>query len=106
MVQSEQINELSAALAVAQGMMKAAAYNRINPHFKNRYADLAAVWDAIREPLSKNQLSVTQTIEPNGSGLYLKTTLRHGSGQWVSSMYPLPSGAKPQELGSALTYGR
>ncbi len=106
-MQSESIDALSAALAKAQGEMKAAAFNRVNPHFKNKYADLAAVWDAIRGPLSKNGLSVTQTIEPiNGSGMYLRTVLRHASGQWVSSMYPLPEGAKPQELGSALTYGR
>ncbi len=106
-MQSESVNELATALAKAQGDMKAAAFNRVNPHFKNKYADLAAVWDAIRGPLSKNGLSVTQTIEPiNGSGVYLRTVLRHASGQWVSSLYPLPEGAKPQELGSALTYGR
>ncbi len=106
-MQSESIAELAAALAKAQGIMKAATYNRMNPHFKNKYADLAAVWDAIRDPLSKNGLSITQTIEPiNGAGTYLRTTLRHASGQWVSSMYPLPEGAKPQEMGSALTYGR
>lgn len=106
-MQSEQINELATALAKAQGEMKAAVFNRMNPHFKNKYADLAAVWEAIREPLSKNGLSVTQTIEPiNGIGLYLRTMLRHASGQWVSSLYPLPQAAKAQEFGSALTYGR
>ncbi len=106
-MQSKSIDFLSAALAKAQGDMKAAAFNRVNPHFKNKYADLAAVWDAIRGPLSKNGLSITQTIEPiNGTGTYLRTTLRHASGQWVSSMYPLPDSAKPQEMGSALTYGR
>lgn len=53
-MQSETTNELSAALAKAQRDMKAAAFNRINPHFKNRYADLTAVLDAIREPLATN----------------------------------------------------
>jgi hypothetical protein len=38
--------------------------------------------------------------------LFLTTTLRHTSGQWISSEYPLPMGATPQQLGSALTYAR
>jgi hypothetical protein len=105
-MQSEQTNELSAALAVAQGAMKAATFNKINPHFKNRYADLAAVVDAIRGPLASNGLSYTQTTEIREGGFVLVTTLRHASGQWVASEYPLPAGAKPQELGSALTYAR
>lgn len=105
-MQSDQINDLSAALASAQGAMRSATFNRINPHFKNRYADLAAVWDAIRDPLSKNGLSITQTMGPYGEGFYLFTTLRHASGQWVQSLQPLPLAAKPQEFGSALTYAR
>ncbi len=105
-MQSSQVEKLSEALARAQGMMKTAGYNRMNPHFKSRYADLAAVWDAIREPLAKNGLAVTQTIHPLNEALYLYTHLRHASGQWVSSLYPLPIGAKAQEFGSALTYAR
>ena len=110
-MQSEQVDALSKALAAAQGQMKAAAYNRQNPHFKNKYADLAAVWEAIREPLSKNGLSITQTMErvlvgdANHTDLFLRTVLHHGN-QWIDSYYPLPSGAKPQEFGSALTYAR
>lgn len=105
-MQSESTNDLSAALAKAQAAMTAATFNRINPHFKNRYADLAAVIDAIREPLATNGLSFTQTTEIREGGFVLVTTLRHASGQWVASEYPLPVGAKPQELGSALTYAR
>lgn len=107
MNQSEGIAELSKALASAQGEMTAAIFNRINPHFKNKYADLAAIWDAIRKPLSKYGLSVTQTMEAiNGAGLMLVTTLRHSSGQWISSFQPLPTTPRPQEFGSALTYAR
>lgn len=105
-MQSEQTNELAAALALAQSSMKAAAFNKTNPHFKNKYADLAAVLDAIRLPLAANKLSVTQTTEIREGGLALVTTMRHSSGQWVASEYPLPSGVRPQELGSALTYAR
>ncbi len=105
-MESEQMADLAAALAKAQGVMGPAIINRQNPHFKNRYADLAAVIDAVRKPLADNGLSVTQTTELGNGVLILRTTLWHASGQWLSSEYPLPLGAKPQELGSALTYGR
>jgi len=105
-MQSEQTADLSAALAKAQAETKAAAFDKVNPHFKNKYASLAAVIDAIREPFAKNGLSYTQTTEMREGGFVLVTSLRHASGQWIASEYPLPVAAKPQELGSALTYAR
>ena len=96
------LNELAAALAKAQGAMNNASMNRINPHFKSKYADLAALWDAVRKPLSDNGLSVVQIIR-DGS---LHTMLLHTSGQRLCSDYPLPATARPQEMGSALTYAR
>jgi hypothetical protein len=113
-MQTENTNELAAALAKAQGAMENAKFDRTNPHFRNRYASLAAVVDAIRKPLSDNGLSYTQTTEIRENGFVLVTTLRHSSGQWIASEYPLPmakggtkdDGIKPQELGSALSYAR
>ena len=99
---SEQISELAAALAAAQGMMENAVMNRVNPHFKSKYADLAAIFDAARKPLSANGLAIVQTI---GDGI-LHTRLLHTSGQWIASEHPLPMSGKPQEIGSALTYAR
>ena len=99
---SEQISELAAALAVAQGMMENAIMNRTNPHFKTKYADLAAVLNAARKPLSANGLAIVQTI---GDGV-LHTRLLHTSGQWIASEHPLPMSGRPQEIGSALTYAR
>ena len=43
---SEQVNEVAAALAKAQGEMKPALKDSENPHFRSKYADLARVWDA------------------------------------------------------------
>ena len=96
------LNELAAALAKAQGAMNNASMNRINPHFKSKYADLAALWDAVRKPLSDNGLSVVQIIRDGR----LHTMLLHTSGQRLCSDYPLPATARPQEMGSALTYAR
>ena len=99
---SEQISELAAALAKAQGAMENAIMNRTNPHFKTKYADLAAVLNAARKPLSANGLAIVQTI---GDGV-LHTRLLHTSGQWIASEHPLPMSGRPQEIGSALTYAR
>ena len=99
---SEQISELAAALAKAQGMMENAVMNRLNPHFKTKYADLAAVFDAARKPLAANGLAIVQTI---GDGV-LHTRLLHTSGQWIASAHPLPTTGRPQEIGAALTYAR
>jgi hypothetical protein len=105
-MQSETIGTLAAALAKAQGEIENAKFNRTNPHFKNKYADLTAIFDAVRAPLSKNGLAVTQTIEVRETGMVLATKLMHSSGEWLGSEYPLPMSARPQEFGSALTYAK
>lgn len=108
MAQSENINELMTALSKAQGKMKPAVFNKINPHFKSKYADLASIWDAIRVPFSENGLSVIQTVESKeGYTHVMVTTLAHASGQFIRSEMPIMlTDTKPQALGSALTYYR
>jgi len=105
---SETINEIAAALAKAQGQIEGAKKDKKNPHLKNDYADLASVWDACREALTTNGLSVAQAAETNGEGAYGVTTmLMHSSGQWMSgTLYLRPMKDDPQGAGSALTYAR
>jgi hypothetical protein len=102
---SETTDDLAAALAKAQGAMTNAPLNKTNPHFKSKYADLAAIRDATIPALSANGLALTQTTKITESGLILLTTLRHISGQFVESEWPIVI-SKPQEMGSALTYGK
>jgi hypothetical protein len=59
---SEQINEIAGALAKAQGAIEGAVKGSVNPHFRSKYADLGAVWDACREHLTKNGISVIQPV--------------------------------------------
>jgi hypothetical protein len=107
MSHSEQINELASALAKAQAKMKPAAKNKKNPHFKSIYADLDSIWEACREALSENGLSVTQTMAPSDHGFNLVTTLMHASGQWIKSEMPVITQKQdPQGIGAALTYYR
>lgn len=107
-MQSEQINELAAALAKAQSAFTHATKDSKNPHFGNRYADLASVWEAIRGPMTEAGLSVSQSTDITEHGnVVLFTTLLHSSGQWLRSRYPImPVKSDPQGYGSALTYAR
>jgi hypothetical protein len=106
MPQSENINELAAALAKAQGLMTAAAMDKTNTHFKTKYATLSSVLEAIRKPLTDNGIAVTQTTELRDGAFCLVTRLAHSSGQWLAGEYLLPANVSPQQLGSALTYAR
>lgn len=107
-LQSENINELAAALAKAQGKIVSAKKDKKNPFFKSTYADLSSVWDACRSVLSENGLAVIQTIQtPENKQMELVTTLAHSSGQWIKSHMPIITAKNdPQSLGSALTYYR
>jgi hypothetical protein len=105
-MQSEQTDAINTALAKAQGQMKAVPFDRENSHFRNKYASLSSFVEAVRKPLADNGIAYTQTTEVREGGLVMVTTLRHTSGQWISSEWPLPMGAKPQEMGSAQTYAR
>ena len=110
--QSETIGALAAALAKAQGSLNAALKDSKNPHLKNKYADLAAVWKAARDPLSDNELAVIQTTERDEGGQYLVTTLAHSSGEWIRGELAISSsggnkGVNPdQALGSSISYMR
>lgn len=113
---SETTGELGAALAKAQGAITAAVKDATNPHLKNKYADLASVWDACRKPLTDNGLGILQgvfTEHDNGGGWIVKCTtrLQHASGEWIEDVLTLPApgqkGITPaQSIGIAATYAR
>jgi hypothetical protein len=108
--QAEKMDEhksIGAALLAAQAEMPKAVINKVNPHFKNRYADLEAVRAAAIPTLTKHGIVVMQAIEMNEVGAHsLVTQFKHvASDNHISSTFPLPDG-KPQEIGSAITYAR
>jgi len=103
---SEQINEIAAALAKAQSAMKNAALNKVNPHFKSKFADLASVRDAVTSALNANGIAVVQTIDHDGDGIAVRTRLIHSSGQWIGSACPIAFAGDMQKMGSAITYAR
>ena len=108
MEMSDNIADLSAALSKAQMIMEGAVKGKVNPAFKSRYADLASVWDACREPLASNGLSVIQMPGPVENGqMSLTTQINHSSGQWVRETMTIPlSKVDAQGYGSATSYAR
>lgn len=108
MTKSDQINELATALAKAQSQMHGAKKDSVNPFFKSNYADLTSCWEACRDPLTKNGLSVIQSTRMTESGnAVLVTMLCHSSGQWISGEFPVrPDKEGLQALGAALSYAR
>jgi hypothetical protein len=108
MITSTSIKEISSALAKAQGQIKPAIFDSVNPHFKSKYASLSAIMDAAKKPLSDNGLAVVQSIEKGTDGLLVVTTIMHQSGEFISdSGLPLMLDKNNmQGLGSAITYAK
>lgn len=108
MTQSESIKSLADALCKAQAAMKGAAKDSDNPFFKSKYADLASVVEAIREPLAKNGLSYVQISHERENAAAFETRIFHSSGEWIScGVMSVPvNKADAQGFGSSCTYCR
>jgi len=104
---SESLDKIMPALTFAQLAIGGVKKGKINPHFKNKYADLNAILDAVRVPLSENDLHLSQPITTLDDGrMSVTTILYHSSGQSLTSSMILPSNDKPQQIGSAISYWR
>jgi len=108
MIHSESIAKLAEALSKAQGAIKGAKKDSVNPHFKAAYADLESTWDACREPLSKNGLSVIQFPYSRDGKIGIDTMLLHDSGEWIKGEIEvrMTQDTNPQVAGSIITYLR
>jgi hypothetical protein len=106
---STEINEISAALALAQSEMTGAKKSAANPFFKSSYSDLSSVVEAISKPFSAHDIAFFQSVSTTETGMIsVVTRLMHKSGQWIESdplLLP-PVKNDPQAFGSAVTYGK
>jgi hypothetical protein len=95
------------AFVKLQAAIRPAIKDATNPAFRSKYADLGAVWEAVKQPLTDNGFSVIQSPDFDGDTMWLRTTILHVSGERVEGRYPLrPVKQDPQGFGSALTYAR
>lgn len=95
------------ALAKAQAEMSNPKFDSTNPHFRTRYASLAAVRDATIPILAKHGIAVTQDITADERGLTGVTVFHRGTESLQFGPLTLPvSKADAQGFGAAATYAR
>lgn len=110
---SETIGKIIGALAKAQGEIKSPKKNRTakipmksGGTYSYDYSDYVAIIEAVTPSLSKYGIAHYVTLGVNDQGDYLECFLAHESGEWISSIYQLPTDADPKLRASQITYGR
>jgi hypothetical protein len=99
---------LSAAMARAFAQIEGAIKGKTNPAFRSKYADLAAVVDAVKPALAAHGLWFRQVLHRVDGGVCVETVIHHESGGelWCGPLYLPAAKQDPQGYGSALTYAR
>lgn len=121
MKRSESLTALPKALAKAQKLIENAKREHTakvqskkgeGSSYSYNYADLAAVMDVVRDPLTDNGLSIVQIpttdFSAEGCNVSVTSMLLHDSGEFIESD-PLTlrvADAMPQTIGSGITYAR
>jgi len=110
---SPEIDQISTALAKAQGALKNPEKNqtakiptKVGGSYSYNYADLPHTLDTIRGPLAQNGLCHSAGIESDAGGMILSVRLMHTSGQWIESDVGFPGGNDPKILAANITYFR
>jgi hypothetical protein len=101
------MKNITAALIIAKKAFPPIYKTSVNPHFKNKYASLDVILEAVTEPLCNAGIVLIQpTIIKDGLTI-LSTKLIHAeSGESIESQLIIPAQSDPQKLGSAMTYYR
>ena len=103
-------NPVITALVAAKGNFGSIEKDAYNPFHKSKYSSLKAINDAVDSALLEQGLTVIQGLDIVDGRVYLVAKLVHVSGHYdpriQESTYELPPTKKPQEMGSAMTYGR
>jgi len=108
MAEFETIDGITKALAEAQLEMTNPKFDSQNPHFRNNFASLASVRNAVVPVLAKHGIAMTQNLETTEGGIACTTTLWHSSGQFLrfGPLVMPATKADAQGYGSAATYAR
>jgi hypothetical protein len=104
---SPSIAELAKALNKAQAELKNPTFDSTNPHFKSKFASLAAVREAVIPTLNKHGLAIAQFPKSTDGTAGCVNRLMHVSGEWLEEECLLPLDKNnAQGAGSAVTYAR
>ena len=106
-IYSPQPDNLFSALVKAQLEFTPIIKDKLNPHFKSKYADLDSIMKSIREPLLRHNLVLFSFFEKTEEQMYLVTRITFApTGESFQIDYPITLPANEQQKGSALTYAR
>ena len=102
------MKQIATALVKAQKAFGPALKSSTNPHFKSRYADLAACVEAVIAGLNDNGIALIQKCYDCTDGVMVETMFIHESGEMLECgiLHVPASKQDPQGYGSALTYAR
>ena len=102
------MKNISTAFVKAQKAFSPALKTSTNPHFKSRYADLAACVEAVVDALNDNGIALIQKCHECPDGVIVETVFLHESGESIEAgkLHVPASKQDPQGYGSALTYCR
>ncbi len=102
------MKNIATAFLKAQRDFAPALKTSTNPHFKSKYADLAACVEAVIDALNTNGIAMIQRTHDDETGVTVETVFIHESGETIESGRLHVPAAKndPQGYGSALTYAR
>ena len=102
------MKQVASAFVKAKKGFSAALKCATNPHFKSRYADLAACVEAVDDSFLDNGIVMYQETFEDDTGVTVETVLLHESGESIrcGKLHVPASKFDPQGFGSALTYAR
>lgn len=105
---SPEVGKIFSALGQAQADFPIVEKTSVNPHFKNRYADLATIIELANSKLPAHGLSYSQIPSADSQIVSVTTMIVHGeSGEWIrGTLSMVARDARPQSVGSTVTYCR
>jgi hypothetical protein len=105
---SDNVDKIIPAFIAFQAELPAVPKDSENPHFRNKYASLGAITEAMRPHLKNHGLGYMQYMAHRDGFQFMITRFVHTSGQWIEDDGYLlnPTKNDPQGMGSAVTYGR
>ena len=102
------MKQIASAFVKAKREFGPALKQSLNPHLKNKYADLGACLEAVDDALLNNNIALFQETFEDASGVTVETVLLHESGESIRfGKLRVPAVKQDaQGYGSALTYAR
>jgi len=102
------MKNIATALVKAQMEMTTPKKGSVNPFFKNKYADLNSILEAVLPAFNNNGIVVLQPTATIDGKNYVKTLLMHESGEFLESFTEIIFSKQndAQSQGSGITYAR